>query len=339
MDTFFQYIFGFFDQLFSTPLQPWIPWGPGDWYFTISTTFFVVVILFLVRRLRKGGSGSVADGVRKIIASTGDVTAGMSGAKKLNFLKDPSDALVYLKIEENALQQALTAAEFYAGKGEIEESIKLKLEAVYQHRLEAVRAAIAKDDQLKSIVATSDEIGKARSDYLRKLAAMSGTTVEAGEDGGPPSVGMPSATPATPTAAATPATGPPSGGAPSGGPPSGGAPSGGPPSGGPPAGGPPSGGPPSGGAPAGGPPGGAVPAGGPPGGAAPAAGPPGGATPSGGPPGGAVPGGAPAGGPPGGAAPSGAPPGADAPAAGGKSSLQSEMLREMERLKALMGGD
>jgi hypothetical protein len=325
MDTFFQYIFGFFDRLFSTPLQQWIPWGPGDWYFTISTTFFVVVILFLVRRLRKSGSGSIADGVRKIIASTGDVSAGMAGAKKVDFIsKDPSDALVFLKIEENAIQQALTAADYFAEKGEISDSIKLKLAALYQHRLETVRQAISSDEQLKSIVATSDEIGKARSDYLRKLAAMSGTAVEAEDDAGPPTVGMPTAAPSTAPPAQAPGAAPPSGGPPSGGPPSGG----------PPSGGPPAGGPPSGAAPAAGPPGGAAPPSGPPGDAAPPAAPPGGAapaaTPAGGPPGGAAPGGAP---------PGGAAPGGEAPTAGGKSSLQSEMLREMERLKALMGGD
>jgi len=331
MDTFFQYIFGFFDQLFSTPLQPWIPWGPGDWYFTISTTFFVVVILFLARRLRKAGSGSIADGVRRIIASTGDVSAGLSGAKKVD-LKDPADALVFLKIEENAIQQALTAADYFAEKGEISESIKLKLAALYQHRLETVRQAISSDEQLKSIVATSDEIGKARSDYLRKLAAMSGTAVEAEDDAGPPTVGMPTTTPSVAPPTQVPEAAPPSAGPPSG-PPSG-PPAGGPPAGGPPSGGPPSGGPPSGIAPTAGPPGGAAPAAGPPGGAAPAVTPPSDAaptaTPPSGPPGGAAPGGA----PPGGAAPS-----ADAPATGGKSSLQSEMLREMERLKALMGGD
>ncbi|MHA1936681.1 MAG: hypothetical protein ACW97O_00570 [Candidatus Thorarchaeota archaeon] len=320
MDTFFQYIFGFFDQLFATPLQPWIPWGPGDWYFTITTAFFVVMLLFLVRRLRAGGSGSVADGVRRIIASTGDVSAGMSGAKKVDFIsKDPSDALVFLKIEENAIEQALTAADFYAEKGEISESIKLKLAALYQHRLEAVRRAISSDEQLKSIVATSDEIGKARSDYLRKLAAMSGTAVEAEADGGPPTVGMPTATPSAAPAQA-PAAAPPSAGPPSG----------------PPSGGPPSGGPPSGGPPSGGPPGGAAPAAAPPSGAAPVAAPPSDAAPAGGPPGGAPPGGA----APAAAPPSGEAPGGDAPTAtGGKSSLQSEMLREMERLKSLMGGD
>lgn len=307
MDTFFQYIFGFFDRLFSTPLQPWIPWGPGDWYFTITTTFFVVTILYLVRRIRKGGRSAVSDGVRSVIASTGDVSAGMSGAKKLNFLKDPSDALVFLKVEENAVQQAISALDYYGNQGEIEESIKLKLSAVYQSRLESIRTAIAKDEQLKEIVATSDAVGRARSDYLRKLAAMSGTAVEADEEGGPPSVGMPDAVATAPAEGAVPAAAPPSAGPPVGGPP-GAAPAGGPPSGGPPAGGPP-----SGAAPVAAPPSAPVPAAGPPD-AAPAAGPPGG------------------------------PPGAEAPSAEdrpptGKSTLQSEMLREMERLKSLMGGD
>ncbi|MFX1603662.1 MAG: hypothetical protein ACFFCK_09270 [Promethearchaeota archaeon] len=319
LDTFFQYIFGFFDQLFSTPLQPWIPWGPGDWYFTITTAMFVLIILYLVRRIRKGGGSSIADGVRTVIASTGDVSAGMSGAKKLGFLRDPADALVFLKIEENAVQQALTALDYYGDQGEINETVKMKLASVYQNRLESIRTAIAKDEQLKEIVATSDAVGKARSDYLRKLAAMSGTAVEADEAGGPPSVGMPSAMPAAPEGAA-PAAGPPSGGPPSGGPPSGG-----PPSGGPPSGGPPSGGPPAGAAPAVAPPSAA-----PPSAAPPTAGPPGDAPPAGGPPGGAPI----AAGPPGEAAPEGA----DRPS-GGKSTLQSEMLREMERLKSLMGGD
>lgn len=315
MDTFFQYIFGFFDRLFSTPLQPWIPWGPGDWYFTITTSVFVLIILYLVRRIRKGGGSSIADGVRTVIASSGDVSAGMSGAKKLGFLRDPADALVFLKIEENAVQQALTALDYYGDQGEINDTVKMKLASVYQSRLESIRTAIAKDEQLKEIVATSDAVGKARSDYLRKLAAMSGTAVEADETGGPPSVGMPSAMPTAPAEGAAPAAGTPSGGPPSGGPPSGGPPSGGPPSGGPPAGAgpavaPPSAAPPSVAPPEGGPPGGTPPAGGPPGGAPIAAGPPGEV----------------------------ATEDADRPT-GGKSTLQSEMLREMERLKSLMGGD
>ena len=323
MDTFFQYIFGFFDRLFSTPLQPWIPWGPGDWYFAITTTFFVVVILFLVRKIRAGGTGSMSAGVKRIIASTGDVSTGMSGVKKVKFLQTPGDAMVFLKIKENAIQQAISAINYYADQGEINENIKLKLETLYQQRLESVRKSIAADEQLKEAFETSTAADSAREAYLRKLAAMTGTTVEDDGEAGPPSVGPPSA------AETVPATGPPSGGPPVGGPPGGAAPAGGPPAGGPPggaapAGGPPSGGPPGGEAPTGGPPGGAAPAGGPPGGAAPAA-----TAPGGGPPGGE----APAGGPPGGGAPGGG-----APAAGGKSTLQSEMLREMERLKELMGG-
>ncbi|MHA2351499.1 MAG: hypothetical protein ACXABX_00085, partial [Candidatus Thorarchaeota archaeon] len=186
---------------------------------------------------------------------------------------------------------------------------KDKLVTVYQDRLASVRDALAKDETLKEIVDTSSAVDRARSDYLAKLAAMSGTTVESDtEEAGPSTVEMPSAV----------STDPPSEAAPSGGPPGGGPPSGGAPSGGPPSGGPPGGGPPSGAAPSG-----------PPGEAAPTETAPTAGTPSGGPPGGAAPGG-----PPGGAAVSDTP-----KPTGGKSSLQSEMLAEMERLKALMGGD
>ncbi|NHI83279.1 MAG: hypothetical protein EAX81_03125 [Candidatus Thorarchaeota archaeon] len=318
MDTFFQYIFGFFDRLFSTPLQPWIPWGPGDWYFTISTIFFVVVILFLVRKVRMGGTGSMSAGVRRIIASTGDVSTGMSGVKKVKFLQTPGDAMVFLKIEENAIQQALSAINYYADQGEINESVKLKLETLYQQRLESVRRSIAADEQLKEAFETSTAADSAREAYLRKLAAMTGTTVEDESEVGPPSVGPPSVTetiPATrPAVEDAPAGGPPGGAIPSAGPPGGEAPTGGPPGGGAPIGGPPAGGPPSGGAPIGGPPGGEAPTGGPPGGGAPIGGPPGGEAPTGG-----VLEGVPT-------------------AVGGKSTLQSEMLREMERLKELMGG-
>jgi len=264
------------------------------------------------------------EGIRKIIASTGDVSSGLAGAKKLKFLKTPAQALVFLKVEENAIQQALSAVDHYNQQGDIDEAIKDKLVTVYQDRLASVKEALAKDEALKEIVDTSSAVDRARSDYLAKLAAMSGTAVESDVgEAGPSSVGMPE----------TVSTGPPSGGAPSGGPPGGGAPSGGPPSGGPPGGGPPSGGPPGGGAPSGGPPSGGPPGGGAtteiaPSDSAPSAGPPSGAAPGG------PPGGAPSSGPPGGAAI------ADTPKpAGGKSSLQSEMLAEMERLKALMGGD
>ena len=308
-----------------------IPFGPLAWFYIISVTpLFLIIILLVVRgRKRSAGSG-VDEGIRKIIASTGDVSVGLSGAKKLKFLKTPAQALVFLKVEENAIQQAMSAIDYYNQQGDIDEAIKDKLATVYQDRLTAVRDALAKDEALKEIVDTSSAVDRARSDYLAKLAAMSGTAVEADTgEVGPSSVGMPD----------TVSTGPPSGGAPSegapaGGPPSGGAPSGGPPGGGPPSGGPPSGGPPGGGAPSGGPPGDTAPAEtapstDTPSGGAPGGGPPGGAPPSGGPPSGA-----PGSGPPGGAAISDAP-----KPAGGKSSLQSEMLAEMERLKALMGGD
>jgi hypothetical protein len=292
-----------------------IPFGPEAWFFIITVSPLVLIILLLVRRGRRASRiTGVDEGIRKIIASTGDVSSGMAGVKKLKFLKTPSEALIFLKVEENAIQQALVAVDYYVKQGDLEESLKNKISQVYEDRLSAVQQAIAKDEELKAIVDTSSAVDRARSDYLQKLAAMSGTTIETDELGeaGPSSVGVPGAVSTGP-----PSGGPPSGGPPSGGPPSGGPPSGGPPSGGPPSGGPPSGGPPSGGPPSGGPPGGAVPSGGPP---------------SGGPLGSGISLGA---GPPGGAAL-----GETAPkSTDGKSSLQSEMLQEMERLKALMGGD
>jgi len=288
------------------------------WMFIISVTpLFLIIVLLVVRGRRGSGSASVDEGIRKIIASTGDVSTGLAGTKKLKFLKTPAQALVFLKVEENAIEQALSAVDYYNQQGDIDEAIKDKLVTVYQDRLSSVRDALAKDEQLKEIVDTSSAVDRARSDYLAKLAAMSGTAVEADTtEAGPSSVGMPD----------TVSTGPPSGEAPSEGPPSGAPPSGGPPGGAPPSGGPPSGGPPSGAPPSGGPPSGAAPIETAPSDAPPSDGPPGGAPPSGGPP---------SSGPPGGAAPI-----SDTPKpAGGKSSLQSEMLAEMERLKALMGGD
>ena len=277
------------------------------------TPLFLIIVLLVVRGRRGSGSAGVDEGIRKIIASTGDVSSGLAGAKKLKFLKTPAQALVFLKVEENAIQQALSAVEHFNKQGDIDDAVKDKLVTVYQDRLASVRDALAKDEALKEIVDTSSAVDRARSDYLAKLAAMSGTTVESDtEKAGPSTVEMPSAA----------STGPPSGEAPSGGPPGGGPPSGEAPSGGPPGGGPPSGGPPSGAAPSG-----------PPGDAAPTEIAPTAGTPSGGPPGG-PPSGAPSSGPPGGAAVSDTP-----KPAGGKSSLQSEMLAEMERLKALMGGD
>ena len=265
-----------------------IPFGPIAWMFIIGATPLVLIIVLLVVRGRRRGSGGsdVSEGIRKIIASTGDVSGGMAGAKKLKFLKTPAQALVFLKIEENAIQQAFSAIDYYNQQGEIDEAVVDKLASVYRDRLTAVRVALEADEQLKEIVDTTSAVDRARSDYLAKLSAMSGTAIEDDtEKAGPESVGMPDKATTTP--------------------PSGEAPGGAPPSGGPSSDGPPSGGPPGGGAPSGASPGGAAPSG-----------------------------------TPGGDAPSSTAPGGAAPkAAGGKSSLQSEMLQEMERLKALMGGD
>jgi hypothetical protein len=315
-----QFIVSLFQPLtdFFTPLG--IPFGPIAWFYILTTgPLFIIAVVLAVRRRKGAGGSGVDEGIRKIIASTGDVTGGMAGAKKLKFIKTPADALIFLKIEENAIQQALSAVDYYSQQGNLEEYLKTKIADVYENRLAAVRDAIAKDEELKEIVDTSTAVDRARSDYLKKLAAMSGTAVEAEEgESGPTRVGTPGKVSK----------------APSGGAPSGAAPAAGPPGGGPPGGGPPSGGPPSGG-----PPSGAAPAAAPPSSTAPAAAPP-----SSGPPGGAAPAAA---SPPGGVAPAAAsPPGGAVPTAddsprpsGGKSSLQSEMLAEMERLKALMGGD
>ncbi len=297
-------------QNFFLPLG--IPFGWMAWFYIVTVGPLFIALLVFIRRSRSAGEG-LPEGVKAIIASTGDVSTGIAGAKKLKFIKTPNDALIFLKIEENAIKQALSAIDYFAERGELDESIKDQLVAVYQSRLDSVKTAIEKDSELKSIVATDDAIDKARSDYLRKLAAMSGTTVEVDtEDTGPSSVGMPSDAGAQATTQAA-ATASPGGGAPGGGAPGGGAPGGGAPGGGAPGGGAPGGGAPGGGAPGGGAPGGGAPGGGAPGGGAPG-------------------GGAPGGGAPGGDAPGGG-------AAGGKSSLQSEMLAEMERLKALMSGD
>ena len=306
-----------------------IPFGPVAWLIIVVTVPMAIVIAFLLYRAKRS-AGGLPDGVHRIIASTGDVSSGIAGTKKVRFIKTPGEALVFLKVEENAIQQALAAVDYYTKEGEIDSSLQDKLVSLYQDRLTAVQAAIAKDEELKAVVEADSAMDRARSDYLRKLAAMSGTTVEADTtESGPPSVGAPSAAEATPSDAPTPSAGPPSDSAPGGGPPSGGAPSGG----GPPSGGAPSGGSPSAGAPSGSAPGGGAPSGGDsPSVDAPSGGsPPGGAPSSGipsGPPGAGIPSG-----PPGGTLgekPSGAP---------GKSSLQSEMLAEMERLRTLMSGD
>ncbi|MFW9808893.1 MAG: hypothetical protein ACFFE6_05865 [Candidatus Thorarchaeota archaeon] len=323
---FTSFIFNLFQGLSDALIPLGIPFGPIAWFFIITITpMFLIIVLLVVRGRRGSTSSDVSEAVRKILASTGDVSGGMAGAKKLKFLKTPAQALAFLKVEENAIQQALSAIDYYHQQGDIDEAVKDKLASAYQDRLSTVKDALAKDEQLKQIVDTSSAVDRARSDYLAKLAAMSGTAVEDdAAEAGPTSVGMPDKV----------TTAPPSGEAPSGAPPSGGPPGGGPPGGGPPSGAPPGGAPPGGGPPSGGPPGGA-----PPSGPAPSDEPPSSEPPSGGPPGGAPPGGLPGGeapsGPPGGTAPDGTPP----KTAGGKSSLQSEMLAEMERLKALMGGD
>jgi len=307
-----------------------IPFGPIAWFVIVVTVPMAVVIAFLLYTYRfKGSAGRLPDGVLRIIASTGDVSSGIAGTKKVRFIKTPGEALVFLKVEENAIQQALAAVDYYTQEGEIDSSLQDKLVSLYQDRLTAVQAAIAKDEELKAVVDADSAMDRARSDYLRKLAAMSGTTVEADTtESGPPSVGSPSAAVVTPSDAAAPSAGPPSGGAPGGGLPGGGAPS----SGGPLGGDAPSGGPPSGGAPSGGPPGGGTPSGESPSGGAPSGGGPLGGAPSSGVPSG----------PPGGGVPSGPPDGtlSEKPSgAPGKSSLQSEMLAEMERLRTLMSGD
>jgi hypothetical protein len=315
-------LYNFF-KMFQDALYPILPFGAIAYAIMFYTIPFLVIIIILAQRA-KGGS-ALPEGVKRIIASTGDVSAGIAGTKRIPFVRNPHDALVFLKIEENAVQQALTAVDYYVQQGDIDESLKEKYVSLYQGRLEAVQSAISSSAELREVIDSSTAVDKARSDYLRKLEAMSGTTVEPDSSkGGPSSVGVPDSTPTEATTTST--TGSPGGAAPSGGPPGGAAPSGGPP-------------------------GGAAPSGGPPGGAAPSSGPPGGAAPSGGPPGGA----APSGGPPGGAAPSEVTPSvtpsdtsagssggaaaASSTGGGGKSTLQSEMLAEMERLRALMSGD
>ncbi len=328
---FTRFIFELFQNLADIFQPLGIPFGPLAWFYIITIAPLMVIILVLVVRRRGATRDDVAQGIQRIIASTGDVSSGISGTKKLGFIASPSDALVFLKIEENAIKQALSAADYYSNQGDLDPEIAEKIATVYNNRLAAVQSAIAKDQDLKDIVDADTAIDKARSDYLQKLAAMSGTAVESDtEEAGPPSVGPPTSA-VEPTAP----TEPPEAGPPLDTPPSDSAASAGSPTGGPPGGGPPSGGPPSGGPPSGS----ATPSAGPPGGSATSAGPPGSTTPSGGPPG---------------SAPSAGPPGADATPAemsaaadtvtksstsGSKSSLQSEMLAEMERLKALMSGD
>jgi len=136
--------------------------------FILMATVFIVIIILLIIRGRRGGGFGVDEGIKKIIASTGDVSGGMAGVKKLKYLRTPAEALVFLKVEENAIQQALSAVNYYVQQGEIDESLKTKFVQTYQDRLEAVQAAIAKDEEFKEIVDTSSAVDRARSDYLQK---------------------------------------------------------------------------------------------------------------------------------------------------------------------------
>jgi hypothetical protein len=300
-------IYNFF-KMFQEALYPTLPFGAIAYAVMFYTIPFLFIIIILARRAKSGSA--LPEGVKRIIASTGDVSAGIAGTKKIPFVRNPQDALVFLKIEENAVQQAITAIDYFVQQGEIEEPLKERYVNLYQGRLQAVQEAISSTAELREVIDSSTAVDKARSDYLRKLAAMSGTAVEADtSEAGPSSVGLPDLTPTEATTTTKAEV--PSDTVPSGGPPSGAAPSGGPPGGTAPAGGPPGGGPPGGTAPAGGPPGGAP--------SDTPASPPGGAPGSSGPPGSAA------------TAPS--------TGGGGKSTLQSEMLAEMERLRALMSGD
>ncbi|MBE0525544.1 MAG: hypothetical protein IH631_01280, partial [Candidatus Thorarchaeota archaeon] len=55
----------------------------------------------------------------------------MAGVKKFKFLKTPAEALVFLKVEENAIKQALAAVDYYAQQGDIDEGLKSKFVQAY----------------------------------------------------------------------------------------------------------------------------------------------------------------------------------------------------------------
>ncbi|MFW9806970.1 MAG: hypothetical protein ACFFFK_09610, partial [Candidatus Thorarchaeota archaeon] len=98
-----------------------IPFGPIAWMFILTAApLFLIIVILVVRGRRRVGSAGVDEGIRKIIASIGDVSSGISGAKKLKFLKTPAQALVFLKVEENAIQQALSAVDYYNQQGDID---------------------------------------------------------------------------------------------------------------------------------------------------------------------------------------------------------------------------
>ena len=63
-----------------------IPFGPEAWMFILTTTPLLLIIILLVVRGRRRGGLDVDEGIKKIIASTGVVSGGMAGGKKLKFL-------------------------------------------------------------------------------------------------------------------------------------------------------------------------------------------------------------------------------------------------------------
>ena len=133
----FQPLYDFFNPL-------GIPFGPMAWFVIIVTTPLVVIIIALVIRGRRAGGGSsanVTEAIQKVIASTGDVSGGMAGAKKLKYLKKPAEALVFLKVEENAIQQAISAIDYYAQQGEIDEATTSSLRPIrYDSKLYVERS-------------------------------------------------------------------------------------------------------------------------------------------------------------------------------------------------------
>ena len=96
---FAQSIFDIFNDITVFFSQFGIPFGITGWIVIFTTAPLLLIIIAQVVRGRRKGE-SLPDGVKAIIASTGDVSAGMTGVKKLKFIKTPNDALIFLKIEE-----------------------------------------------------------------------------------------------------------------------------------------------------------------------------------------------------------------------------------------------
>ena len=137
-----QLIYDLFYPLYQM-FWPTIPFGPLAWFFvlTYGPTILILIAVVVRGRRKKAGSANVNEAVQRIIASTGDVSSGIAGTKRFKFLKSPGELMAFLKIEENAIQQALSAAEYYAKQGDIDEAMRDKIVASYQTRLELVRAA------------------------------------------------------------------------------------------------------------------------------------------------------------------------------------------------------